>query len=155
MKARPVPLGLRSKLREMLQDMDERKIIEKSSSAWAFPIVLVEKEDGSLRLCIDYRELNKCISLDSYPMPTIDAVLQNMAGKLFFYNPRFIQWVLVNSAGRGFKRKNSVCYIGGIVSISSNAIRAKHIPCFFQRMMDTVLHDLLGGEVFCYFCSTI
>ncbi|KAK6021093.1 zinc knuckle, partial [Ostertagia ostertagi] len=80
LKARPVPLAMRAKLREMLNDLVSRKIIEKSASAWAFPIVLVEKKDGSLRLCVDYRELNKCIRQDAYPMPTIDAMLQSMAG---------------------------------------------------------------------------
>ncbi|KAK6022565.1 hypothetical protein OSTOST_11735 [Ostertagia ostertagi] len=74
LKARPVPLAMRAKLREMLNDLVSRKIIEKSASAWAFPIVLVEKKDGSLRLCVDYRELNKCIRQDAYPMPTIDAI---------------------------------------------------------------------------------
>uniref|UniRef100_A0A7I4YX26 Reverse transcriptase domain-containing protein n=1 Tax=Haemonchus contortus TaxID=6289 RepID=A0A7I4YX26_HAECO len=83
LKARPVLLAIRAKLKEMLSDLVSRKIIEKSASAWAFPIVLMEK-DGSLRLCVDYRELNKCIRQDAYPMPTIDAMLQSMAGERYF-----------------------------------------------------------------------
>ncbi|KAK6010066.1 hypothetical protein OSTOST_24943, partial [Ostertagia ostertagi] len=54
LRTRPVPLGLRGRLREMLQDLENRKIIEKSNSDWAFPIVLVEKKDGGIRLCVDY-----------------------------------------------------------------------------------------------------
>ncbi|EYC42135.1 hypothetical protein Y032_0541g3183 [Ancylostoma ceylanicum] len=55
MKTRPVPLGIRKKLKDLLEDLEKRQIIEKSHSEWAFPIVLVEKKDGSLRLCVDYR----------------------------------------------------------------------------------------------------
>ncbi|XGW04219.1 hypothetical protein V3C99_015402, partial [Haemonchus contortus] len=84
MKARPVPLGVRPKLRELLLDLVRRKVIEPSKSDWAFPIVLVEKKDGSIRLCVDYRELNKKIKLDAYPLPNIEAVLQSLAGKQFF-----------------------------------------------------------------------
>ncbi|KAK6021282.1 hypothetical protein OSTOST_13047, partial [Ostertagia ostertagi] len=73
MKARPVPLGIRPKLKELLTDLLDRNIIEKSKSEWAFPIVLVEKKDGSIRLCVDYRELNKRIKLDAYPLPNIEA----------------------------------------------------------------------------------
>ncbi|WKX95326.1 hypothetical protein Q1695_012071 [Nippostrongylus brasiliensis] len=84
MKARPVPLWVRRKLKDLLEDLEKRKIIEKSSSDWAFPIVLVEKKDGSLRLCVDYRELNKRIKQDSYLLPTIDAILQSMAARVIF-----------------------------------------------------------------------
>lgn len=42
-KARPVPLEIRSKFRELLADLDSRKIIERSGSEWALPIILVEK----------------------------------------------------------------------------------------------------------------
>lgn len=42
------------------------------------------KKDGTLRLCIDYRALNKVTRQDSYPLPTIDAVLQSLGGKKVF-----------------------------------------------------------------------
>ncbi len=48
---------------EMLQDMEDRQIIEKSTSAWLSPIVLVNKPDGSKRMCVDYRHVNKHVCL--------------------------------------------------------------------------------------------
>lgn len=51
-------------------------IIEKSKSEWAFPIVLVENKDGSVRLCVDYRKLNKRMKQIAYPLPSIEAMVQ-------------------------------------------------------------------------------
>ncbi|KAL6734885.1 hypothetical protein Aduo_005377 [Ancylostoma duodenale] len=50
-KVRPIPQGLRKQLKEMLEDLEKRSIIRKSSSDWASPIVLVQKKDKTIRLC--------------------------------------------------------------------------------------------------------
>ncbi|EYB93770.1 hypothetical protein Y032_0179g741 [Ancylostoma ceylanicum] len=83
-KARPVPLGTRIELRKILEDLVKRDIIEPSQSNWSSPIVLVRKKDGTLRLCVDYRKLNKVSHIDGYPLPTIDTILQNLSGKRYF-----------------------------------------------------------------------
>ncbi|KAK6012479.1 zinc knuckle [Ostertagia ostertagi] len=80
-KTRPVPYGIRDKVHTMLQDLKERNVIEDSQSPWASPIVLVAKKDGTTRLCVDYREVNKVTKKDSYPLPPIDITLQNLQGK--------------------------------------------------------------------------
>ena len=54
---------------KMLLDLD---CIEESISDWASPIVLVRKANGELRMCIDYRGLNKATIRDQYPLPRID-----------------------------------------------------------------------------------
>lgn len=50
-----LPHAYRATVRSELKEMLERGIIEKSSSEWAAPIVLVKKKDGSIRMCVDYR----------------------------------------------------------------------------------------------------
>jgi hypothetical protein len=56
--------------------MLESGIIEKSSSEWVAPIVLVK--DGSLRMCVDYRRLNTMTRSDSYLMPRIDDLIDRL-----------------------------------------------------------------------------
>lgn len=81
-RTRPVPIGARLEFKE-IKELLERGVIRKSKSEWASPVVLVRKKDGSLRLCIDYRALNKVIKQDSYPLPT-DTVIQSLGGKKVF-----------------------------------------------------------------------
>uniref|UniRef100_A0A7I5E602 RNA-directed DNA polymerase n=1 Tax=Haemonchus contortus TaxID=6289 RepID=A0A7I5E602_HAECO len=150
LKARPVPLAMRAKLKEMLNDLVSRKIIEKSASAWAFPIVLVEKKDGSLRLCVDYRELNKCIRQDAYPMPTIDAMLQSMAGKRYFSTLDLYSGYWQIPLTQEAREKTAFATTEGLFQFRVTPFGLSTSPAVFQRMMDTVLKDMLGNEVFCY-----
>nr|GFB55770.1 putative reverse transcriptase domain-containing protein [Tanacetum cinerariifolium] len=56
-------------LLEQLQDLSEKGFIRPSSSPWGSLILFVRKKDGSFRMCIDYRELNKLIVKNHYPLP--------------------------------------------------------------------------------------
>ena len=53
-----MPFSQREKVAELVKDMLEKGVIRPSASAWASPIVLVPKQDGSLRFCVDYRKVN-------------------------------------------------------------------------------------------------
>ncbi|KAG3111632.1 hypothetical protein PI124_g6337 [Phytophthora idaei] len=50
-------------------------VVEKGCGAWEFPVVLVLNKDGSVRFCIDYRQLNAIMKRDVYPLPRIDDTL--------------------------------------------------------------------------------
>lgn len=53
-------------------------IIEPSSSEWNSSIVLVPKPDGSIRFCIDFREVNKISKFDTYPLPRVDEMVERI-----------------------------------------------------------------------------
>ena len=69
---------------QMLEDMEAREIIEKSTSAWLSPIVLVSKPDGSKKMCLDYRKVNIHLANDIYPLPRLDELVEQVSGQAFY-----------------------------------------------------------------------
>nr|GEZ39920.1 putative reverse transcriptase domain-containing protein [Tanacetum cinerariifolium] len=65
-------------LSEQLQELSDKGLIRPSSSPWGAPVLFVKKKDGSLRMCIDYRELNKLRVKNRYPLPRIDDLFDQL-----------------------------------------------------------------------------
>ncbi|GJV93938.1 putative reverse transcriptase domain-containing protein [Tanacetum coccineum] len=72
-------------LADQLQELSEKGFIRPSSSPWGAPVLFVKKKDGSFRMCIDYRELNKLTVKNRYPLPRIDDLFDQLQG------PRILQ----------------------------------------------------------------
>ena len=72
-KHRPyrTPLNNRKIVDKAIDEMMKAGIIERSQSSWAFPLVVVKKKDGSERMCVDFRSLNKIVKPVSFPLPLI------------------------------------------------------------------------------------
>lgn len=71
-------------LKEELQTMLDANIIRLSVSPFASPITTAPKEDGTLRLCTDYRALNQQTELIPLPMPRIDTIIDGTGGRRWF-----------------------------------------------------------------------
>ncbi|GKC14890.1 hypothetical protein Tco_1011672 [Tanacetum coccineum] len=72
-----------SKMHELsnqLQELADRGFIQPSTSPWGAPVLFVKKKDGSFRMCIDYRELNKLTVKNHYPLLRIDDLLDQLQG---------------------------------------------------------------------------
>ena len=68
-----------AEVKRQVADLLERGLIEPSTSPYGSPVLFVQKKDGSLRMCIDYRALNKQTVKNRYPMPRIDDLLDKLA----------------------------------------------------------------------------
>ena len=71
-------------LKMQLQELLEKKYIRPSVSPWGALVQFVKKKDGTLRLCIDYRQLNKVTVKNKYPLPRIDDLFDQMRGAKVF-----------------------------------------------------------------------
>ena len=67
-----------------LKSLTEKGMIRPSESPWAAPVLFVKKPDGRLRMCVDYRGLNKMTKADSYPIPRIDDNLDALCNSKCF-----------------------------------------------------------------------
>ncbi|GKD16884.1 putative reverse transcriptase domain-containing protein [Tanacetum coccineum] len=76
-----------SKMEELsgqLREPQDKGFIRPSSSPWGAPVLFVKKKDGSFRMCIDYRELNKLTIKNRYPLPRIDNLFDQLQGSQYF-----------------------------------------------------------------------
>ncbi|KAI3776226.1 hypothetical protein L1987_45999 [Smallanthus sonchifolius] len=74
-------------MKELMVQLDElleKGFIQPSISPWGAPVLFVKKKDGSMRMCIDYRELNKRTVKNKYPLPRIDDLFDQLQGASWF-----------------------------------------------------------------------
>ncbi|GBN40363.1 Uncharacterized protein K02A2.6, partial [Araneus ventricosus] len=83
---RRVPQALQPKLKETLDKLEKEKIVSKVNKPtdWVQSLVIVEKPNGNLRLCLDPRDLNKVIKREHYQIPSADDIISRLEGKKIF-----------------------------------------------------------------------
>nr|GFC12175.1 putative reverse transcriptase domain-containing protein [Tanacetum cinerariifolium] len=71
-------------LSDQLQELSDKGFIRPRSSPWGAPVLFVKKKDGSFRMCIDYRELNKLTVKNRYPLSRIDDLIDQLQGSSIY-----------------------------------------------------------------------
>ncbi len=74
----------KGEIENQVVEMLQSALIQKSTSPYASPVLLVKKKDHSWRMCVDYRQLNKATIKDKYPIPIIDDLLDDLDGSKLF-----------------------------------------------------------------------
>jgi len=147
--ARPVRQPLRryppahvEAISQHVDNMLKQGTIEPASSPWASNVVLVRKKDGSLRCCIDYRQLNAVTRRDAYPLPRIDSCLDAMANATLFstFDLRSsYHQVLVAPQDRD---KTTFICPRGMYRYRTMPFGLCNAGATFQRLMDVVMSGL-------------
>ena len=76
----------KDEIEKMVYEIKEVGIIQDNTSSFVFPIILVKKKDGSWRLCVEYRQLNKLIVKDKFPILLVEELLDELVDASIFPN---------------------------------------------------------------------
>ena len=140
---RRTPFALRKKVDELVEEMLRQGVIEPSSSPWASPIVLVQKKDGGVRFCVDYRRLNQITKLDEFPLPRIDDTLDLLLGSCHFSALDLASGYWQVAMDPDSKEKTAFTTYSGLYQFRKMPFGLVNAPATFQRLMEVVLSGLV------------
>uniref|UniRef100_A0A5S6PZG1 RNA-directed DNA polymerase n=2 Tax=Trichuris muris TaxID=70415 RepID=A0A5S6PZG1_TRIMR len=147
---RRIPEQFRDAVQEQIQKMLDEGIIRRSQSPWLAPAVFTRKKDGSLRLCVDYRQLNKCTRRDCYPLPLPDEVQGRLKGASTFsvLDLQCGFWQLPIREEDIEKTAFSPGPGMGMFEFVTMPFGLTNGPSSFQRLMDVVLEGIEFAMVY-------
>ncbi|XP_078240057.1 uncharacterized protein LOC144586137 [Pogona vitticeps] len=132
----------RDKVLKELDEMLRENIIVPSSSPWSSPIVLVDKPDGSIRFCVDYRKLNRVTTPDAYPMPRLDNLIETIGGCRFISSLDLVKGYWQLRIDPRDQEKTAFCSPFGLYEFRVLSFGLRNAPATFQRLMDQTLAGL-------------
>uniref|UniRef100_A0A3B3S2Q0 Gypsy retrotransposon integrase-like protein 1 n=1 Tax=Paramormyrops kingsleyae TaxID=1676925 RepID=A0A3B3S2Q0_9TELE len=122
--------------------METAGAIRPSKSAYASPVVVVTKKDGSLRLCIDYRKLNACSTRDAFPLPRIEEALEALGQAKYFSTLDLTSGYWQVEVAEHDRHKTAFSTPMGLFEANRMPFGLQNAPSTFQRLMTCCFGDL-------------
>ncbi len=144
------PLGKREIEKNEVNKMLHRGVIEPSNSAWASPVVLIQKKDNSTRFCIDFRRLNDVTKKDAYPLPRTDECLDALSESKWFSTMDLNSGFWQIGVAEEDKEKTAFATSMGLYQFSVMPFGLANAPSTFERLMEDVLRGLQWQDCLLY-----
>lgn len=138
-KSYRVPERLVPALKEELDLMLSLGVIQPSSSDWCSPVVLVPKRDGTMRFCIDFRQVNALSKVDPYPMPRIDDLVERLGKAKYISTIDLSRGYWQVPLSQRAKEVTAFRTPFGLFHFQVMPFGLQGAPACFQRLMDRVL----------------
>ena len=139
---RRIPFTLRQEVARQLDQMQKQGVIQPSRSPWASPVVLVRKHDGSHRFCVDYRGLNSVMKPDSYPLPRIEDLLDQLGQSAYFSSIDLASGFWQIRMHPDSQEKTAFTTQQGLFEFRVMPFGLTIAPAVFQRLMQQVITPL-------------
>lgn len=147
---RRVPPSQYQKLRQVLSEMEEKEIIRKSTSEYASPIVLVWKPNGDLRVCTDFRWLNKRTLRDAHPLPHQADCLAALGGNSLFSTMDLTSGFYNMPLHKDDRKYSAFTTPMGLYEYNRLPQGLCNSPGSFMRMMTSIFGDQNYLSLLCY-----
>ncbi|CAI5683364.1 unnamed protein product [Oreochromis niloticus] len=153
-KLRRLPLSVREAVSAELKNLEEHGIIEKiDASEWVSPIVVTRRKTGGIRMCVDLREPNKAVVVDSHPLPLIEDILSELRGAVMFSTldlKSAYHQLTLHEESRGL---TAFITHEGLYQYCRVPYGLSSAPAVFQKMMTQILRGQKGVQ--CYLDDVI
>ena len=136
-----VPYSQREQVQQELDRMLQPGVIRPSTSPWASPIVLVNKKDGGIRFCVDYRKLNQVARFDAYPMPRIEELIDTIGPAVVISTLDLAKGYWQIPMAEESKDKTAFTTPFGLFEFQVMPFGLHSAPATFQRMINHVLRE--------------
>ena len=153
--ARPVkqypyrlPPEKREKMRREVKYLLDNGLARPSCSPWASPCLLVPKEDGTSRLCTDYRRLNLVTVPDAFPMPRIDDLIDEVSSAKFLSKVDLLRGFYQVPLSDRAREASAFVTPDGLYEYLVMPFGMKNSGSTFQRMANDLVRDLTGVRVY-------